>query len=146
MSCDTELSELLRSRGFRLTPQRHAIMHILKASGKHLSPAEVYEQAHQSVPGITEATVYRTLDFLTENGVVQPVLNENRHLVYEISDHHHHHLICSTCRAQVDIDPKPLQKAIAGLESQTGFRINAGHITFFGLCPACKKEQEELQS
>ena len=140
MSCDEELSKLLQGRGFRMTPQRHAIMHILKASGEHLSPGQVFEQARQSVPGITETTVYRTLEFLAENDIVQPVLTEHRHLVYEIASHEHHHLICSSCGAEVDIEPKALQKAIAGLENQTGYRINAGQITFFGLCPACKQE------
>jgi Fe2+ or Zn2+ uptake regulation protein len=43
----------------------------------------------------------------------------------------------------VNIDPKALQKAIDGLEDQTGYRINAGHITFFGLCPECKAKSEE---
>jgi len=143
MSCTTELSELLRGRGYRMTPQRHAILHILKASGEHLSPAQVYEQARESVPGITEPTVYRTLEFLAENGIVQPAFNEKRHLVYEISGHDHHHLICSVCGAQVEIEPKALLKAIANLESETGYRINAEHITFFGLCSTCRRKQED---
>ncbi len=139
MSCTKELSDILRRRGFRMTPQRHAIMHILKASGEHLSPSQVYEQARQTVPGVTEPTVYRTLEFLAANDLVQPALNENRHLVYEIAGHDHHHLICSSCGAQVNIEPEALLNAISSLEDQTGYHINASHITFFGLCPKCKK-------
>jgi Fur family ferric uptake transcriptional regulator len=142
MSCTKELSELLRARGFRITPQRHAIMHILKTSGEHLSPTQVYEQARQAVPGITESTVYRTLEFLAERDVIQLTLDEKRHLVYEFASHHHHHLICSSCGAQVNIEAEVVQKAITDLENQTGYRINASHITFFGLCPKCNQELE----
>ena len=46
---------------------------------------------------MTEATVYRTLEFLAENGVVLSALNGNGHLVYEIAGHDHHHLICRSC-------------------------------------------------
>ena len=115
-------------------------MHILKAAGRHLAPNEVYELARQTVPGVTEATVYRTLEFLAENAVVQPALNEKRHVVYEMSGNEHHHLICSACGAQVDIEPGALQQSMADLEKQSGYIINASHITFFGLCPNCQEK------
>ena len=71
MSCAEQYTPQLRERGFRMTPQRMAILHILHHSGEHLTPGEVYQQASQDVPGITEATVYRTLEFLAENGLAQ---------------------------------------------------------------------------
>jgi len=59
-----DYARLLRAQGFRLTPQRLTILTILRHSGRHLSPLEIYQQAHQAMPGITEATVYRTLNWL----------------------------------------------------------------------------------
>jgi Fur family ferric uptake transcriptional regulator len=121
-----------------MTPQRHAIMHILKASGEHLSPAQVYEQARQSLPGITETTVYRTLEFLVQNGIVLSTQNSGGHLAYELSGHDHHHLVCRSCGARLDLEPGLIQKTISSLERQTGYQISAGHLTFSGLCPACR--------
>jgi Fe2+ or Zn2+ uptake regulation protein len=138
MSCTKELSEVLQGRGFRMTPQRHAIMHILKTSPDHLSPAQVFEQACQSIPGMTETTVYRTLEFLVENGIILSTQHNGGHLTYELSGLEHHHLVCRTCGTQLDIEPDIIQKAIDQLEQQTRYQINAGHITFFGLCPACQ--------
>jgi Fe2+ or Zn2+ uptake regulation protein len=138
MSCTNELGDLLRARGFRMTPQRHAILHILKASSKHVSPAQVYEQACQAVPGITETTVYRTLEFLAENGLVQPALNGDRHLVYEVAGHDHHHLICSSCGMSFEVDHGLLEKLYQELESRSGYQLTAHHLTLFGLCPACQ--------
>ena len=51
-----------------MTSQRLAILHVLRHAGTHLSPAEVYRLAKQEFPGLTEPTVYRTLEFLAENG------------------------------------------------------------------------------
>jgi Fe2+ or Zn2+ uptake regulation protein len=42
MSCADEYTPQLRARGYRMTPQRLAILHVLHHSGGHLSPAEVY--------------------------------------------------------------------------------------------------------
>jgi Fur family transcriptional regulator, ferric uptake regulator len=143
MTCTQELSESLRALGFRMTPQRHAILHVLKASGKHLSPAQVFEQARRNVPGITEATVYRTLEFLAENGMAQPALNGGRHQVYEISGHDHHHLICSACGKSVEVEHHQIQKLYRQLEARSGFQLTSSHLTFFGLCPACHRSCHE---
>jgi Fur family ferric uptake transcriptional regulator len=138
MSCSVPYAEKLQARGFRMTPQRHAILHILKASGNHLSPAQVYELAHTAVPGMTETTVYRTLEFLAENDIVQSRLLNGGHLVYEIAEASHHHLVCRGCGAEVEIEPAHLQPFLSEIETNTGFRSINGQITFFGLCRGCQ--------
>ena len=58
-------TDKLRSQGYRMTPQRLAILSILENAGRHLSPQEIFDRARQwAMPGMTEATVYRTLSFL----------------------------------------------------------------------------------
>ena len=64
MSCAAEYAPQLRARGYRMTPQRMAILHVLHHEGTHLSPAEVYKKARKELPSLTEPTVYRTLEFL----------------------------------------------------------------------------------
>jgi Fe2+ or Zn2+ uptake regulation protein len=121
-----------------MTPQRHAILHILKASGGHLSPSQVYDLAHAAVPGMTETTVYRTLEFLADNDIVQSRLLNGGHLVYEIAEADHHHLVCRECGAEVEIEHSRLQPFLADLETASGFRSISSHLTFFGLCPDCQ--------
>jgi len=117
-----------------MTPQRLSILQVLHEGG-HLSPGQVYERTR--VTGMTETTVYRTLEFLAENGVVNPTQISGGHLTYELVGHDHHHLVCRSCGAQLDLAPEALQPAISQLERQTGYQIDAGHLTFFGLCPEC---------
>jgi Fe2+ or Zn2+ uptake regulation protein len=138
MSCSKPFAETLQARGFRMTPQRHAVLHTLKASGGHLSPAQVYERARESIPGMTEATVYRTLEFLAENDIVNPTLTGSGHLVYEIAEGDHHHLVCRLCGQELEVEHTRLQPLYADLEAASGFRSIGSHITFFGLCPDCQ--------
>jgi Fe2+ or Zn2+ uptake regulation protein len=139
MTCGTQYIPQLRARGFRMTPQRMAILHILHHANGHISPTEVYERASQDIPGLTEATVYRTLEFLAQNGLVCSAHIGNGHLVYEIAEQEHDHLICRKCGAEMQIDHAPLVKIYAELESSSGYRFTDSHMTFFGLCPECQK-------
>jgi len=136
MSCTPQLTQMLRSRGFRMTPQRLAILQALHEAG-HMTPAQVYESVRQT--GMTEATVYRTLEFLAENGVVLVADRGNGHLAYELSGERHHHLVCRGCGAQVEVEVEDLRELISQLEQQTGYRLDAVHLTFFGACPICKE-------
>ena len=139
MSCAEEYAPKLRARGYRMTPQRLTIMHVLHHSGGHLSPAEVYEQAHAELPGLTETTVYRTLEFLAENGLARPAHMGNGHLVYEIARHEHHHLKCRVCGGEMEVEHALLKNLYRQLESASGYRLTDSHLTFFGLCPNCQK-------
>jgi Fe2+ or Zn2+ uptake regulation protein len=138
MSCTEQISNQIRSRGFRLTPQRMTILQVLQHSGQHLTPAEVYEIARQSMPGLTEATVYRTLEFLSENGFAMAAHIGSGKLVYQVGGHDHHHVICQKCGCEMEVSHAQLADLYTALEQSTGFRLTTSHLTFFGLCPHCR--------
>ena len=137
MSISIESATNLRAQGFRLTPQRLTILEVLSKSQCHLTPAEIFERASQTLPGLTEPTVYRTLSFLAENGLVLIAHVGNGQLVYEYADRKHHHLICRGCHKMLDVDHTVLCDLYQKIEQQTGFKIDSLHVTFFGLCPDC---------
>jgi Fe2+ or Zn2+ uptake regulation protein len=139
MTCGNQYTPQLRARGFRMTPQRLAILHTLHHADGHLSPTEVFERASSDLPGLTEPTVYRTLEFLAENGLACSAHTGGGHLVYEIAKADHHHLICRKCGGEVEIDHALLEPIYSELEAQSGFRFIDNHVTFFGLCPECQK-------
>lgn len=138
MTCAVNYTPELRARGYRMTPQRMAILHVLHHSSRHLSPTEVYKQTRKDLPGITETTVYRTLEFLAENSLVRPAHMGNGHLVYEIARHEHHHLKCRGCGTEMEVDHAQLARLYRQLETATGFKLDSSHMTFFGLCPDCQ--------
>jgi Fe2+ or Zn2+ uptake regulation protein len=97
------------------------------------------------MPGITEATVYRTLSFLTAQGLLLAAHVGNGQLAYEIAHHDHHHLICRTCGAACEVSHELLKSLYSHLSEQTGFKVDRMHVTFFGLCPSCLSTQPEMQ-
>lgn len=137
MSCGSEYASQLRSRGFRMTPQRMAILHVLHHAGTHLSPGEVYRRARRELTGLTEPTVYRTLEFLVENGLVQPSHSGNGHFTYQIAGRDHHHIICRVCGDGIEVEHSLLENLYQILEKGSGFRNINSHLTFMGVCPSC---------
>ncbi len=138
MTCGTYLTEQLHQHGFRMTPQRMAILHTLRHAGGHLSPTEVYERARRDQPGLTETTVYRTLEFLADKGFALAAHVGGGRLVYELTEHDHHHLICRACGHEVEVKPDVLAPLYKQLRSSTGYKLDSIHVTLFGLCPKCQ--------
>lgn len=138
MSCSSEYAPQLRARGFRMTSQRMAILHVLHQKGTHLSPVEVYKQAKTELPGLTEPTVYRTLEFLADNGLARPSYSSSGHLTYEIAGSEHHHIICRVCKGEIEVEHTMLESLYRLLEMASGYRSIDSHVTFFGVCPRCQ--------
>jgi len=137
MSCIERLSKRLRLQGFRVTPQRLVILQALHDGG-HLSPQQVYERVSQQMPGITEATIYRTLDFMAKKDILLSTNTNTGHLVYELAGSGHHHLVCRACGGSASVEDTLIQGLFNELEAVTGFRPVTGHLTLFGLCSTCK--------
>ncbi len=139
MSCTSEYASQLRARGFRTTSQRLAILHVLRHAGTHLSPSEIYRLAKQDFPRLTEPTVYRTLEFLSDIALVRPSYNSSGHLTYEIASRDHHHIICKQCGSEVEVEHTLLESLYRLLETTSGYHSIGSHVTFFGVCPECQK-------
>lgn len=138
MTCGSDYAPQLRARGFRMTPQRMAILHVLHHAGTHLSPTEVYKQAKRDFPRLTEPTVYRTLEFLARNGLAYPTQAGNGRLRYQIAGNNHHHIVCRGCGSEIEIEHALLENLYRKLESTSGYRRINSHVTFFGVCPKCQ--------
>ncbi len=138
MSCSAELIPQLHAQGLRMTPQRMVILHVLRHCGGHLSPTEIFDRAHKELPGITEPTVYRTLEHLAQKKVVLAAHIGNGKMVYELAESNHHHLVCRKCGNTHAIEHAPLGRLYRRLESSSGYKLDSSHVTFFGLCPDCQ--------
>jgi Fur family transcriptional regulator, peroxide stress response regulator len=136
----TELITALKERNFRLTPQRVELVRLIAASEDHPSAAQLFTKINTQFPTMSQATVYKTLDLLKElNQVLEINLGNDRH--YDGNrPHPHPHLICMKCNKIVDGDLDLDLSIIRQLEKVSGYQIIRPQITFYGLCPDCKKE------
>jgi Fur family ferric uptake transcriptional regulator len=128
----------LERAGQRLTPQRLAIAEALARTGKEATVQELYDQVRRKHPYIGRATIFRSVDMLVEAGLAQRLERPGHVSAYIWCEPgHHHHLICTSCRAVEDLGETlvaPLAKSIA---RERGFRVDHATLDFYGLCRAC---------
>ncbi|MFL0247088.1 Fur family transcriptional regulator [Candidatus Clostridium stratigraminis] len=138
-----KLKNNLKEKGYKLTPQRRAIVdNIIKNEGSHLTTEELYDLVKQECPEIGLATVYRTVQLLEELNVVSKLdLNDGCYryeLVHEDENHHHHHLICSNCGKVIEVQGDLLEVLEHEIESKYNFKIKNHSVKFYGICNECK--------
>ncbi|MBD7910360.1 MULTISPECIES: Fur family transcriptional regulator [Clostridium] len=142
------LKEELKKKGYKLTPQRRAIVDtIVDSEGKHLTAEEIYDEVKKNCPEIGLATVYRTILLLEEIGVVSRLhLNDGcsrYELVHSDETHRHHHLVCNICNRVIEVEDDLLEKLEAKIESSYDFKIVDHSVKFYGICSECQKKLDE---
>jgi Fur family transcriptional regulator, peroxide stress response regulator len=133
-----ELVLKLKARGYRMTPQRTALLRLIAASEGHPSAAHLYEQIRDDFPTTSLATVYKTLNLLKGLGEVLELGFADDDNRYDGSrPYPHPHLICVRCRKIIDPDVlvNDLTHEVA---RQTGYSILGHRLDFYGLCPDCQ--------
>lgn len=143
-----QVKSILRRRGFKITPQRLAILDTITSSHEHLTPAEIHERVSHDNPGIGLVTVYRTLEVLTGLGLICEMhLGGNcRSYLMRSPSVHHHHLICSDCGTVIDFTNCNLDELEEKLSRETDFTINGHLLEFLGQCPDCCRKARIRQA
>jgi len=129
----------IRERGYKITPQRRAIIDALLYPGKPQTAKEVLFRVRESFPEISQDTVYRNLNFLSEIGFLSQInLKSSETSRYEMVSKHHHHLICLGCGETLCLDHCPLDQNGLYAVTEKGYKI-AGHaFEVYGYCPLCR--------
>ncbi len=138
-----KITSILKQRGYKLTPQRRAVLNIIAASQDHLTPVDIHERTRREYPGIGLVTVYRTLAILAELGLICEVHagGSCRSYLMRRPLEHHHHLICSECGKVIDFADCDLDKLEQRLSRATGFKVEAHLLEFLGRCSDCQEEK-----
>ena len=132
-----DLSELLRSRGMRVTSQRLLIDRALRDHGGHLTAEQVHDLVEPVLPGVTQQTVYSTLALLSDLGVARRVSAPGPSTRFEARTDDHHHTVCERCGAVEDLHVRlPVARAV-GAARESGFAPASASLTVLGLCAAC---------
>jgi Fur family transcriptional regulator, ferric uptake regulator len=132
--------DTLRQRQFRITPQRKIIIAALTQNDdpQHLTAEEVFVIVQTQSSAVNLATVYRTLNFLVEQGLAQRADLGERGVVYSSLRHGPHiHLVCRQCGQVIEADAEPLSALAQQCQQAYGFALNLHHISLPGLCAAC---------
>lgn len=122
----------------RKTLQRDVILTVVAEADGPLSPMEILATASERLPGLGLATVYRTVKFGVESGVLRAVELPTGPTRYEPSDReHHHHFECRSCHHVYDIEgcPGRMDKLVP-----SGFTLESHDLVLHGVCDACAED------
>jgi len=139
---ERKITATLHRNGYKLTPQRQAVIDTIVTSQDMLTPASIYEKVSLEHPDIGLVTVYRTLELLSRLGLICELHAGSTCPTYTASNReHHHHLICSACGKVVDFIGHDLTSLEDRISHESGFRIQNHVLEFIGVCSTCQKTE-----
>lgn len=132
--------EALKERGYRVTPQRLAVIDALVDSRTHPSAEEVHARLVAHYPTMSLATVYKTLTMLKKEGMVLELEFSELPNRYDVArPGPHPHVICTGCGAVIDPHDYDMGDILRSVAEETGFAISSHRLDFYGLCPQCQR-------
>ena len=133
----------LRTHDQRYTTNRRAIVEVLSGAQRPLTVPELLDRGER----MPQSSVYRNIGLLEEAGIVHRILGGDEYARYELAedltDHHHHHLICSTCGAIEDVTLPPeleksVESALKRAARRSHFEGSHHRLDLIGVCERCR--------
>jgi Fe2+ or Zn2+ uptake regulation protein len=138
MAASTDsVAELLRAQGLRMTPQRLAIMGELMNADDAMVASALAARVRDKLPGVTVATVYRTLDHLERLGMLVHVHLASGLAYRRVALPQHAYLTCGSCGSELAVAQGTLRPLEELIRRENGFRADFTHHTSAGVCATC---------
>jgi Fur family ferric uptake transcriptional regulator len=122
----------------RPTPQRQAVLDALAGVDDFRSAQEVHELLAAGGSAVGLATVYRTLTLYADHGLVDVLRREDGEAIYRrCSETHHHHLVCRSCGATVEVEGPAVERWTSAIADEHGFSDLSHTLEIVGTCADC---------
>ena len=122
----------------RPTRQRAAVAALLEDVSDFASAQELHAKLREAGQRVGLATVYRTLQAMAADGEVDMLRTDDGEAVYRrCSTGHHHHLVCRSCGATVEVEGPAVERWAAQVSAEHGFTDVSHTLEIFGTCAAC---------
>lgn len=137
-------NELLRKRGYRLTPQRHMILSVIQDAHEHLSVEQITQRVQQYNPHVSLSTVYRTLELLKTLGLIRESHLPGEPPYYETAEGNaHYHLVCRQCHTTIHLNQMLLGDLHEKLQEQYHFHRLTLDLMAVGYCSQCWQTMQQ---
>jgi Fe2+ or Zn2+ uptake regulation protein len=132
-----EPEAVLRAHGLQVTAQRLAVLRAV-ASGPHGTADEVDKTVRAEIGTVSRQAVYDALGVLTDRGLLRRIQPAGSAARYEGRvDDNHHHLVCRSCGAMVDVDCAVGDTPCLTPADGAGYEIDEAEVVYWGRCPRC---------
>jgi Fur family peroxide stress response transcriptional regulator len=133
-----------RARGIRVTPQRLAVYRALSEDLTHPTAESVFSRLRRDFPGLSQATVYRTLEYLERESLIRRVSAPEGVSRFDANLGNHQHLVCRACGSLTDISIPALSRH--DLPAVSGFQVEELDIRLVGRCHGCRNSKSRARS
>ena len=120
------------------TRSQERILKLLKSLNRAISAQELYVELRNHKQNLGLATVYRALDALKLEGVLQVRTLATGESLYSLIQRDQHHLTCVYCGTSIPIDECPVHDLENRLQKSYQFKVYYHTLEFFGLCQQCQ--------
>lgn len=121
-----------------ITKQRQAVLQVIREAEAHLTANEVFDSARRLLPGISFATVYNSLRYLKQEGLIGEVRFGTDASRYDRTLTRHDHAICNDCGKLIDIDLPISDDLLKKGERLSKFKAESIEVVLRGRCPECR--------
>jgi Fur family transcriptional regulator, stress-responsive regulator len=129
--------ERLVAAGLRVTAQRVAVLESIPA-GEHADADHIAQAVRARIGSVSTQAIYDVLRALTTAGLIRRIQPAGKPALFEIRiADNHHHLVCRSCGAVVDVDCVTGQAPCLDASDLAGFAVDEAEVIFWGLCPDC---------
>ncbi|HTC62871.1 MAG TPA: Fur family transcriptional regulator [Candidatus Saccharimonadales bacterium] len=140
------LQEALTKQGVRLTRQRKIILQVMDSAERHLDAGAILDRAVKIDPRVHRVTVYRTLDLLKRNGLIDELdllhLRGDQHFYESHGPRDHIHVACLKCGTVREFESPIYEKLKKQIEKDCGIEITTARTEVGGYCEKCRKKQQ----
>jgi Fur family transcriptional regulator, stress-responsive regulator len=136
-----QLTEALRERGQRVTPQRLVINRTVQEMGRHVSAEEVLGAVEERLPNVSLPTVYSTLELLGELGLLRRVGPAGGRMLFDPRTEEHEHAVCSVCGRVEDIDAPVNAAPAIDAARAAGWSDASVGVLITGVCDRCARRR-----
>ena len=134
----TRLRKALEETGHRYTEQRAAVYRFLYSTTSHPNADEVFQEVRSDVPGISLATVYKSLETLVSCGLAIKLSYSDGSARYDARTDPHHHARCVSCGRVLDVSGQFSDGELNLLgEELNGFSVTGYRLELTGFCSQC---------
>lgn len=121
-----------------ITKQRQAVLKVIRDSHEHLTANQVFDKARDFLPGISFATVYNSLRYLKQEGLIGEVRFGTDASRYDRTLTRHDHAVCNGCGKLIDIDLPIPDDLLKKGERLSKFKADSIEVVLRGRCPECR--------
>lgn len=140
--CDQLIGDL-KSRGFRLTKLRKAVIQELDLARKPLSAADIMTRLKKHDLNPHKTSIYREISFLLNQKIITKLTFGEKRDMFELANmDHHHHAVCQSCGEIEDINCSEGIREIEKTLSSRNFKVGFHMVEFIGLCKKCQMGAE----